>query len=68
MTALIAEKEERFSAYMENTNEAIWRIDFEPPISLDAPESRQVQGVFDNGVFTEANDMAARIYGYTKGR
>jgi PAS domain S-box-containing protein len=68
MTALIAEKEERFSAYMENTNEAIWRIDFEPPISLDAPESRQVQGVFDKGVFTEANDVAARIYGYTKGR
>jgi PAS domain S-box-containing protein len=68
MTTLMAEKEERFSAYMENANEAIWRLDFEPPISLDAPESRQVQGVFDNGVFTEANDVAARIYGYTKGR
>jgi PAS domain S-box-containing protein len=52
MAALIAEKEERFSAYMENANEAIWHIDFEPPIPLDAPESLQVQKVFDNGVFS----------------
>lgn len=65
---LIADKEKRFSAYMENANEAIWRLDFEPPISLDAPESQQVQDVFGNGVFAEVNDVAARIYGYTKGR
>ena len=67
MAALIAEKENRFSAYMENANEAIWRIDFEPPISLDIPESQQSQGIFDNGVFGEANDVTAHIYGYTKG-
>ena len=53
---------------MENANEAIWRIDFEPPISLDDSESQQVQGLYDNGVFTEANDVVARIYGYTEGR
>ena len=65
---LVAEKENRFSAYMENANEAIWRIDFDPPISPDAPESQQVQSVFTNGVFTEANDVTARIYGFKKGR
>jgi PAS domain S-box-containing protein len=68
MTALIADKEKRFSAYMENANEAIWRIDFIPPVSLENPESQQVQGVFDYGVFTEVNDVAARVYGYTEGR
>jgi PAS domain S-box-containing protein len=68
MAALIAEKEERFSAYMENANEAIWRINFEPPIPLDAPESLQVQRVFDNGVFSEANDAVARTYGLTRGK
>ena len=68
MAALISEKEGRFSAYMENANEAIWRIDFEPPISLDAPESRQIQRIFDNGVVTEANDATARTYGYVKGK
>jgi DNA-binding CsgD family transcriptional regulator/PAS domain-containing protein len=64
---LIAEKDVRFSAYMENSNEAIWRIDFDPPISIDAPEAMQVQEVFDSGIFTEANDVTAHIYGYSKG-
>ena len=68
MTTLIADKERRFYAYMENANEALWRVDFEPPISLDAPESQQVRTVFDNGVYKEVNDVAARIYGYTDGR
>jgi PAS domain S-box-containing protein len=68
MVALIAEKEERFSAYMKNANEAIWRIDFKPPIPLDAPESRQVQMLFDNGIFSEANDAVARTYGFTWGK
>jgi PAS domain S-box-containing protein len=68
MAALITEKEGRFSAYMENANEAIWRIDFEPPISLDAPQSQQVQEIFSKGVFKEANDGAARTYGLAKGK
>lgn len=68
MAAQIAQKEERFAAYMDNSNEAIWRIDFKPPISLDASESQQVQGVFDNGIFAEANDIAARVYGFTQGK
>ena len=67
MTLQLAEKDKRFSAYMENSNEAIWRIDFDPPISIDAPESMQVQEVFDNGIFKEANDEVAHIYGYAKG-
>ena len=68
MATQIAQKEDRFAAYMDNSNEAIWRIDFKPPISLDASESQQVQGVFDNGIFKEANDIVASIYGFTKGK
>ncbi len=68
MAALIAEKEERFSAYMENANESIWRIDFEPPIPLDTQESRQVQMMFDNAIFSEANDAVARTYGLASGK
>ena len=63
----LTEKDKRFSAYMENSNEAIWRIDFDPPISIEAPESTKIQEVFNNGIFREANDEAARIYGYAKG-
>jgi PAS domain S-box-containing protein len=65
---LVAEKEERFEAFMENTREAVWRIDFKPPISLNSPESQQIREFFENSVIGEANDAMARMYGYAKGR
>jgi PAS domain S-box-containing protein len=68
LTDLIAEKEHRFAAYAEHANEAIWRIDFEPPIPLEASEAEQVQQFIDTGIFTEANDAAARVYGLAAGK
>jgi len=68
MADLIAQKEQRFSAYMANSNEALWCIYFNPPISLNEPESQQVQRVFDNGIFEEANDVVAFLYGFKEGR
>ena len=34
LASTITEKEERFSSYLEITTEAIWRLDFKPPIRL----------------------------------
>ena len=68
LVSSIAEKEKRFSAYVKHANEAIWCINFVPPIQLDSPQSQQVQGVFDNGIFSEANDAVARAYGLTNSR
>jgi len=67
ITFLTAEKNTRLSAYTENSNEAKWRIDFDPPISIDSPQTMQIQQVFDNSIFSEANDVTAYIYGYEKG-
>jgi PAS domain S-box-containing protein len=67
LAATVAEKEERFSSYVENATEAIWRLDFKSPIRLDIPESQQVREIFDNGIFRECNDAGARIYGLDKG-
>ncbi len=67
LVSMIAEKEERFSSYVKNATEGIWRIDFEPPIRLDAPEPQQVREIFENGVFSEVNDAGARVYGLSKG-
>ena len=68
MAKLIREKEGRFSAFMDHSSEAIWRIDFEPPISLEDPEAKQIKDIFNNGIFSEANDAGAKIYGLKKGR
>jgi len=67
LRSTIAEKEKRYASYIENAAEAIWRIDFDPPIRLDAPEPQQVREVFDKGVYVEVNDAGAHIYGFTKG-
>jgi PAS domain S-box-containing protein len=68
MARLLAEKEKRFAAFMEHSIEAIWRINFEPPISMDDPEAKQIRDIFNNGIFTEANDAGAKIYGLKEGR
>ena len=65
---LVVEKEHRFAAYMANSREAVWRIDFKPPISIEAPESQQVQELLLNSIITEANDAMAMMYGYAKGK
>jgi PAS domain S-box-containing protein len=67
LASTLTELEERLSAYLEITAEAFWRLDFEPPIRLDLPESQQVQEIFRNGVFREIDDAGARIYGLSKG-
>jgi PAS domain S-box-containing protein len=66
LASTIIEEEERFASYVEFSTEAIWRLDFEPPIRLDTPESQQVREIFEKGVFAEANDAGARIYGLNK--
>ncbi|WP_136808246.1 PAS domain S-box protein [Desulfosediminicola flagellatus] len=67
LTRKLAEKDKRFSAYMKHSNEALWCLAFDPPIPQDDPQADQLRAVFDRGVFTEANDAAARAYGLEKG-
>jgi PAS domain S-box-containing protein len=64
----VAEKESRFAAYMGHANEAVWRLDFEPPVPLDQPEEEQVRLILECGVYSEANDAVAKVYGFERGR
>jgi PAS domain S-box-containing protein len=68
LARLVTEQEQRFEAYMKNCREAVWRIDFKPPLSMQTPESQQVRDVFNNSIIGEANDAMARMYGYAKGQ
>lgn len=65
--AQAARDETRFSAFVANAIEGIWRIDFDPPINLGATASQQMQEIFEYGIFTEANDAGANIYGLPRG-
>lgn len=62
----LREQESRFQAYLDNTREAIWRIDLNPPLAMTASKDKKAQAIFHDTVISEANDSMARMYGYSE--
>jgi PAS domain S-box-containing protein len=56
--------EERYRAFVENSSEGIWRLEFSPPIDTSLPVDEQVSAAYANGRFAECNDVMARMYGF----
>jgi PAS domain S-box-containing protein len=56
--------EERYRAFVANSTEGIWRMEFEPAVDTRLPSHEQVSQVLRNGRFAECNDAFARMYGY----
>lgn len=63
---LTKDQDSRFQAYLDNTREAIWRMDLHPPLDLNAPKDKKVQSIFHDTIISEANDSMAKMYGYSK--
>lgn len=55
--------EERYSAFVKNSTEGIFCIEFDTEIYLDMPEDEQLDLVFKHAYYTEANDVYARTCG-----
>jgi PAS domain S-box-containing protein len=55
--------EERYRAFVENSTEGIWRLEFDPPLDTSLPVDAQVELAYRHGVLTECNDAMARMYG-----
>lgn len=64
----IREQENRFQAFLDNTREAIWRIDLHPPMEMTEPIDEKVKCIFHNTIIAEANDAMARMYGHSEAR
>ncbi|HEY0005417.1 MAG TPA: PAS domain S-box protein [Pyrinomonadaceae bacterium] len=64
--AEMRESEERYRAFVENSSEAIWRIEIEPPLSIELSEDEQIEHFHHQGYLAECNDAMARMYGYTR--
>jgi PAS domain S-box-containing protein len=56
--------EDRYRAFVANSSEGIWRMEFEPPVDTALPLPEQVDAVFRAGRFAECNLAFARMYGY----
>jgi PAS domain S-box-containing protein len=56
--------EERYRAFVEQSNEPIWRCELDPPVPVDLPAGEQIERIYASGKLAECNDVMARMYGY----
>ena len=62
----LADSEKRLRALVTHGVEAVLRIEFEQPISLDLPEDEQIELMYRHGYVADCNDQAARLFGRAK--
>jgi len=56
--------EERYRIFLAQSSEGIFRLEYAPPVSIDAPGSEQLALSLANSHIAECNDALARMYGY----
>jgi PAS domain S-box-containing protein len=59
--------DDRYKAFVQNTSEGIWCVEFNRKLYIDVPEVEQFNLVYRHGYITEANDMYAQSVGYERG-
>jgi len=62
----LRESEQRYHLFIAQNLDAMWRIEFEKPISTDLPEDEQIDSIFRYGYLAECNDAMARLLGREK--
>ena len=55
---------ENYKAFIENSTEGIWIIEFDAPFSTDLSAEQQIEHLYDRSVISECNNAMARMYGY----
>ena len=67
-TEALRESEERYRTLLSLSSEAISRVEFDEPITLDRLEKEVIDLIFDTGYLAECNDVHAQIHGFGSGR
>ena len=63
---LLRQSEERYRAFVALNANAMWRIEFDQPISIALPEQEQMERIYRDGYFAECNDALARQAGFER--
>ena len=59
----LRENEQRYRVFIARNADAMWRIEFEPPVPTDLPEQEQLERIYQTGYVAECNDALARMLG-----
>ena len=59
----LRESDQRYRVFIARNADAMWRVEFEQPVSTSLPEEEQVDRIYKYGYIAEANDAAARLLG-----
>jgi PAS domain S-box-containing protein len=64
--AAFRESDQRYHAFISLNPDAMWRVEFENPISTTLPEDEQLEKIYELGYLAECNDSLARLLGYER--
>ncbi len=56
--------DERYRAFIAQSTEGIYRLEFNEPIKIDLPADEIISLIYEHGCIVECNDVFARMYGY----
>ncbi|HEX5220064.1 MAG TPA: PAS domain S-box protein [Verrucomicrobiae bacterium] len=62
----LRQSEDRYRAFIANSSEGIWRMEFDPPGDISLPVEQQVDWAYQHGRLVECNDAMARMYGLNR--
>ena len=63
--ASLRQSEERYRAFIRNSSEGIWRMEFEPPVDTSLPIETQIDEIYRSARLVECNDAMGRMYGFS---
>jgi len=60
--ATIKQSEERYRAFVENSQDGIWRFDIKPAVPINQPREKIIAAIFERAILGDCNHIFASIY------
>src|SRR5215207_4315032 len=56
--------QELYRVFVSQSSEAVWRMEFDAPVSVSLPVDEQIELLYRDAYLAECNSAMARMYGY----
>lgn len=65
---MLRQSEERYRAFVQQSSEGIWRLEFRQPVPIGLLPEEQLELIYSAGYLAECNDVTAQMYGFAKAK